>query len=161
VKVHEVLVQALIKRRPWIHVAELLGVSARTVRRLRGRYERHGLMASPITVGRRRRRAPVLRRARYRHAVLDASVALVNLVKEKSRRHDLDGAPLMTTVLSKNKPALQEQTCPGVQRAEGQDRRGRAGDDAPVRGSGPRVAQPHARMRCSTTLPRRRWSTSA
>lgn len=38
--------------------------------------------------------------------MLDASVALVNFVKEKSRRHDLDGAPLMATVFSKNKPVL-------------------------------------------------------
>lgn len=42
----------------------------------------------------------------YRNAVLDASVALVNLVKEKSRRNDLDGAGLMTTVFSKNQPIL-------------------------------------------------------
>lgn len=42
----------------------------------------------------------------YRNAVLDASVALVNLVKEKSRRHDLDGHGLMTTVFSKNQPIL-------------------------------------------------------
>lgn len=34
----------------------------------------------------------------YRNAVADASVALVNFVKEKSRRHDLDGSGLMTTV---------------------------------------------------------------
>jgi transposase len=41
-KVHEVLMQALKGRQPWIHVAEVLGVSARTVRRLRARYEQHG-----------------------------------------------------------------------------------------------------------------------
>jgi hypothetical protein len=39
VKVREVLMQALTGRQPWIHVAEVLGVSARTVRRLRLRYE--------------------------------------------------------------------------------------------------------------------------
>ncbi len=33
-------------------------------------------------------------------------MALVNMVKEKSRRHDLDGAVLMTTVFSKNNPIL-------------------------------------------------------
>lgn len=38
--------------------------------------------------------------------MLDASVALVNFVKEKSRKHDLEGAPLMTTVFSKNRPVL-------------------------------------------------------
>jgi uncharacterized protein (TIGR02391 family) len=42
----------------------------------------------------------------YRNAVLDASVALVNFVKEKSRRHDLDGAELMRTAFSKNNPIL-------------------------------------------------------
>ena len=41
-KVHEVFMQALNGRQPWIHVAEVLGVSARTVRRLRWRYERQG-----------------------------------------------------------------------------------------------------------------------
>jgi uncharacterized protein (TIGR02391 family) len=42
----------------------------------------------------------------YRNAVLDATLALENLVKEKSRRHDLTGAALMSTVFSKNDPVL-------------------------------------------------------
>ena len=42
VKVHEVLMQALSGRQSWLHVAEVLGVSARTVRRLRWRYEQYG-----------------------------------------------------------------------------------------------------------------------
>lgn len=42
----------------------------------------------------------------YRNAVLDAAVSLVNLVKEKSRRHDLDGSTLMSTVFSKKSPVL-------------------------------------------------------
>jgi uncharacterized protein (TIGR02391 family) len=42
----------------------------------------------------------------YRNAVLDATLALENLVKEKSRRHDLTGAGLMSTVFSKNDPVL-------------------------------------------------------
>jgi uncharacterized protein (TIGR02391 family) len=42
----------------------------------------------------------------YRNAVADAAVALVNYVKEKSRRHDLDGSGLATAVFSKNKPVL-------------------------------------------------------
>lgn len=50
--------------------------------------------------------ADLYRNGHYRNAVLDASVALVNMVKEKSRRHDLDGAVLMTTVFSKNNPML-------------------------------------------------------
>jgi len=35
-----------------------------------------------------------------------AAKALVNYVKERSNRHDLDGAPLMLTVFSKNAPIL-------------------------------------------------------
>lgn len=42
----------------------------------------------------------------YRQSVLDASIALVNYVKEKSRRHDLDGSTLMSTVFSPNAPVL-------------------------------------------------------
>lgn len=42
VKVHEVLMQALNGRQPWLRVAEVLGVSPRTVRRLRWRYETYG-----------------------------------------------------------------------------------------------------------------------
>jgi len=50
--------------------------------------------------------ADLYRDRHYRNAVGDASIALVNYVKEKSRRHDLDGAGLMSTVFSKNKPVL-------------------------------------------------------
>jgi len=50
--------------------------------------------------------ADLFRDGHYRNAVLDACVALVNFVKEKSRRHDLDGAALMRTVFSKNNPVL-------------------------------------------------------
>jgi uncharacterized protein (TIGR02391 family) len=39
-------------------------------------------------------------------AVFAAAKALVNYVKEKSGRHDLDGTPLMRTVFSKNTPVL-------------------------------------------------------
>ena len=46
------------------------------------------------------------RNGHYRNAVLDASVALVNYVKEKSRKHELDGSGLMTNVFSKNNPVL-------------------------------------------------------
>ena len=42
----------------------------------------------------------------YRQAVLDASIALVNFVKERSGKHELDGVGLMTTVFSKNNPIL-------------------------------------------------------
>lgn len=39
-------------------------------------------------------------------SVFAAAKALVNYVKEKSGRHDLDGAPLMRAVFSRNKPIL-------------------------------------------------------
>jgi len=42
----------------------------------------------------------------YREAVLNASIALVNYVKEKSGQHGLDGAPLMRSVFSLKKPIL-------------------------------------------------------
>ena len=41
-KVHEVLVQALKDRQPWIRVADTLGVNTRTVRRWRYHYEQSG-----------------------------------------------------------------------------------------------------------------------
>ena len=46
------------------------------------------------------------RDAHYRDAVLGASIALIKLVQTKSRRPDLDGVALMSTVFSKNKPIL-------------------------------------------------------
>jgi uncharacterized protein (TIGR02391 family) len=46
------------------------------------------------------------RDSHYRNAILDAALALMNLVKEKSRRHGLDGVALMRTVFSKNAPVL-------------------------------------------------------
>ncbi len=39
-------------------------------------------------------------------AVFAASKALVNYVKERSGRHDIDGTPLVRTVFSKNSPVL-------------------------------------------------------
>ncbi|MDQ3181123.1 MAG: TIGR02391 family protein [Acidobacteriota bacterium] len=46
------------------------------------------------------------RNGHYPQAVFDASKALVNFVKERSGRHDLDGVGLMTTVFSKNNSVL-------------------------------------------------------
>lgn len=48
----------------------------------------------------------LFRDGHYRNAVLDSAVALTNYVKEKSRRHDLDGAKLMREVFSRNAPTL-------------------------------------------------------
>lgn len=42
----------------------------------------------------------------YANSVLDAAIALKNLVQEKSHRHDLDGASLVRTVFSPNGPIL-------------------------------------------------------
>ncbi len=50
--------------------------------------------------------ADLYRDGHYSNAVLNASLALVNFVKEKSGRHDLDGSSLMQTVFSPNNPVL-------------------------------------------------------
>jgi uncharacterized protein (TIGR02391 family) len=42
----------------------------------------------------------------YSQAVLDASKALINFIKERSGEYELDGTPLMTKVFSKNNPIL-------------------------------------------------------
>ena len=41
-KVQDVILRALSGRQSWLQVADVLGVSARTVRRLRLRYEKVG-----------------------------------------------------------------------------------------------------------------------
>lgn len=46
----------------------------------------------------------------YAEAVFSASKVLINYVKERSGRHDLDGAALMRTVFSKNDPILAFNT---------------------------------------------------
>jgi len=48
----------------------------------------------------------LFRNGHYPNATFDAAKALVNYVKERSGRHDLDGASLMRTVFSKNDPVL-------------------------------------------------------
>lgn len=50
--------------------------------------------------------ADLYRDGHYKQAVLEASIALVNYVKEKSRQHSLDGSGLMTTIFSINRPVL-------------------------------------------------------
>lgn len=49
----------------------------------------------------------LFRDGHHSQAVFDASKALINFVKEKSGRHDLDGVGLMTEVFSPNKPILR------------------------------------------------------
>lgn len=50
--------------------------------------------------------ADLYRDGHYRNAVLDACLALVDYVKQKSRCRDRDGADLMRYVFSKNNPVL-------------------------------------------------------
>ena len=57
-KVQEVILRALSGRQSWLQVADVLGVSARTVRRLRLRYQRYGCEGLLD----RRRRVPSARR---------------------------------------------------------------------------------------------------
>jgi hypothetical protein len=57
-KVQEVILRALSDRQPWVQVADVLGVSARTVRRLCLRCQRYGYDWSVD----RRRRVPSARR---------------------------------------------------------------------------------------------------
>src|SRR6266852_3814732 len=55
-KVQEAILQALSGRQSWLQVADVLGVSPRTVRRLRWRYERYGY--DGLVDHRRRRPSP-------------------------------------------------------------------------------------------------------
>jgi uncharacterized protein (TIGR02391 family) len=50
--------------------------------------------------------ADLFRDGHYRNAVLDAAVALTNMVKERSRVHDRDGVALMRHVFTLNAPVL-------------------------------------------------------
>jgi uncharacterized protein (TIGR02391 family) len=52
----------------------------------------------------------LFQKGRYRNAVLDASIALGELVKQKSRCRDRDGADLMRHVFSRQKPLLAFNT---------------------------------------------------
>src|SRR5262245_35748060 len=52
-KVQEVILRALSGRQSWLQVADVLGVSTRTVRRVGGRYEQYGYTG---LIDRRRRR---------------------------------------------------------------------------------------------------------
>jgi len=49
---------------------------------------------------------PTFRNAHYREAVVNAAIALGDLVKAKSGRADLDGVPLMQQAFSRNGPIL-------------------------------------------------------
>ncbi len=74
---------------------------ADTASRVRGAFE--GLDLHPRVA---EASAELYRNGHYRNAVLDASLALENYVKQKSRCHDRDGADLMRFVFSRNSPVL-------------------------------------------------------
>ncbi len=57
-RVQEVFLRAMSGRQPWLQVAEVLGLSPRTVRRWRWRYEQYGCAG----LFDRRRRVPSARR---------------------------------------------------------------------------------------------------
>jgi len=61
-------------------------------------FDLHPRIASIVT--------PLYENRHYGNAVLDGSIALINYVKERSGRHDLDGKGLMQTVFSVNNPIL-------------------------------------------------------
>lgn len=50
--------------------------------------------------------APLYRDGHYAEAIFSASKALVNMVKERANRHDIDGASLMREVFTRNDPIL-------------------------------------------------------
>jgi len=82
-------------------VKQMLGPSENPTVRLQEAFERldlHPAIAAACT--------KMFRDGHYRNAVLDAGIALVNYVKEKSGRRDVDGAALMHHVFSVNNPAL-------------------------------------------------------
>jgi uncharacterized protein (TIGR02391 family) len=83
-------------------------------------------------------------------AVFAAAKTLVNYVKDRSGRHELDGVPLMQTVFSANNPIL------AFNNLVDQTRPGRTNwNDAFVRGSRPSYPKPRW-----TFLPRRYGTTS-
>src|SRR5919201_5845853 len=72
-KVQEVILRALSGRQSWLQVADVLGVSARTVRRLRLRYQKLGYSG---LFDRRRRRSP-------RAVPLDEVQRILRLYRER------------------------------------------------------------------------------
>ena len=97
-------------------VTQTLGIVNGLIERLREKREdlEAGDMPTPSTyfdkLNLHRRIADVARDlfldGHHFEAVFAGAKALVNFVKERSGRHDLDGAPLVRTVFSKNSPVL-------------------------------------------------------
>src|SRR5258705_9560133 len=78
-KVQEAILRALSGRQSWLQVADVLGVSPRTVRRLRRRYERYGY--DGLFDHRRRRPSP-------RAVPLAEVQRLLPLYRERHRPRD-------------------------------------------------------------------------
>jgi len=122
-RIQEVMLQALSGRQSWLQVADVLGVSPRTVRRLRWRLETHGYTGLLD----RRRRVPSLKRAPvaevqrvlrlYREQYADFNVR--HFVETVRRDH---GVALSYTFI---KRALQTAGLVRRHRARGRHRRRR------------------------------------
>ena len=128
-KVHDVILRALSGRQSWLQVADVLGVSARTVRRLRCRYERYGY--DGLLDHRRRRPSPravplaevqrVLRLYRDRYGPRDGHPGFnVRHFHQLARREH--GVTLSYTCV---KQALQRAGLVGTRRPRGRHRRRR------------------------------------
>lgn len=82
-------------------VASMLEPSSNPAVRLQEAFDRLPLHPSIYAASEK-----LFRMGQYRHAVLDAGIALVNYVKEKSGRRDIDGVSLVHTVLAPSDPTL-------------------------------------------------------
>lgn len=78
--------------------ADLQGDATQVVHAALRAFDLHPRIASVVT--------PLYENRHYGNAVLDGAIALINFVKEKSGRHDLDGKGLIQTVFSVNTPIL-------------------------------------------------------
>ena len=122
-KVQEAILRAFSGRQPWLQVAEVLGVTARTVRRLRRRYEQYGY--DGLFDRRRRRPSP-------RCAPVEEVQRILRLYREQyvgfNARHFCDiarrqhGLTLSYTFVKK---ALQGAALLPKQRPRGRHRRRR------------------------------------
>jgi len=89
----EGLIQRLEEKR-----GDLQGDAAQLVHATLRSFDLHPRIAGVVT--------DLYENGHYANAVLDGAIALVNFVKEKSGRHDLDGKKLVQEVFSVNNPIL-------------------------------------------------------
>lgn len=78
--------------------ADLTGDATQLVHATLSNFDLHPRIATVVT--------DLYENRHYADAVLRGTIALKNYVQEKSGRDDLDGAPLMRTVFSRNSPIL-------------------------------------------------------